>query len=682
MPLSAFVRQLAGRSAPIKSADAELLARFVATRDESAFAALVDRHTPTVLGACRRLLGHAQDAEDATQAVFLLLARNADRVRQPAVLGAWLHGVAVRVARKARARRRPVQPLPEVTSPTLPLEPSWADARRVIDEVLAALPETLRAPLVLCYLEGLTRDEAAARLGWPLATLRGRLERGREKLRAGLGRRGFPLVAGLLAVVLESPAPAAPNWTTTTTAIATGAAPPPLTVTPLSTGVLPVKAPLVRIAVIACLGLAAAGVFAARRSEPPPITSPKSQARVLAPDPNAGPPDKTLAGEWRAMLTGDGATRTETLRFVDGKHLVWQVHLRSPGVDTSVTLRGKYELKNGKLTYDVTERWNGEEPMRVMPKDAVRKYQMTWAENRTEFALKTKDSESVRTYRAVKDEVAVQPVPAALNKIERTIKKEPKYTGDPRYLLLTFGPEAKFRTWVVLDGTTLYIDRNGNGDLTEDGEKFDNPNTVQKGLDGKVSVTLTGIDLTEPDGTSHSIKVITTLKITDTSTYVRLGAQARGGPDQLAGLTNLRLAETAKEAQVLHFGGNEVIVRPSLSMPSPLSVDKAVEFRVQFGTPGIGSGSFASFVGEKLAEGLGPIAEFEFTPLKASDKPVKATVNLVDRCCGDQFFGKIAVPDGVKVGVNAVKVTLSFPACPWGKVEPTTHFVDVLPKQK
>ncbi|VTR91382.1 sigma-70 family rna polymerase sigma factor : RNA polymerase sigma factor, sigma-70 family OS=Singulisphaera acidiphila (strain ATCC BAA-1392 / DSM 18658 / VKM B-2454 / MOB10) GN=Sinac_0102 PE=4 SV=1: Sigma70_r2: Sigma70_r4_2 [Gemmata massiliana] len=682
MSLSAFVRQLAGRSVPIKSADAELLARFVATRDESAFAALVDRHTPTVLGACRRLLGHAQDAEDAAQAVFLLLARNADRVRQPAALGAWLHGVAVRVARKARSRRRPVQPLPEVTSPTLPPEPSWADARRVIDEVLAALPETLRAPLVLCYLEGLTRDEAAARLGWPLATLRGRLERGREKLRAGLGRRGFPLAAGLLAVVLESPAPAAPNWTITTTAIATGAVPPPLTVVPLSTGVLPVKAPLVRIAVIACLGLAAAGVFAARRAEPPPISPPKPQARILAPDPNAGPPDKVLAGEWRLTFTWDGATRTETLRFVDGKHLVWQVHLRSPGVDTSVTLRGKYELKNGELTYDVTERWNGEEPMRVKPEDAVRKYQMTWAENRTEFALKNKDSETVRTYRAVKDAVAALPAPAALNKIERTIKQEPKYTGDPRYLLLVFGAEAKFRTWVVLDGTTLYIDRNGNGDLTEDGEKFDNPNAVQKGLDGKVSVTLTGIDLTEPDGTSHSIKVITTLKVTDTSTYVRLGAQARGGPDQLAGLTNLRLAETAKEAQVLHFGGNEVTVRPSLSMPSPLSVDKAVEFRVQVGTPGIGSGSFASFVGEKLAEGLGPVAELEFTPLKAGDKPVQTTVNLIDRCCGDQFFAKVAVPDGVKIGVNAVKVTLSFPACPWGKVESTTHFVDVLPKQK
>ncbi|MBP3960097.1 RNA polymerase sigma factor [Gemmata sp. G18] len=691
MSLSAFVRQLAGRTAPVKSADTELLARFIATRDEGAFAALVDRHTPTVLGACRRLLGHAQDSEDAAQAVFLLLARNAERVRRPAALGAWLHGVAVRVARKARARRRPVRPLPEVVPSAVPPDPSWADARRVIDEVLAALPESLRAPLVLCYLEGLTRDEAAVRLGWPLATLRGRLERGREKLRAGLGRRGFPLAAGLLAVLLESPAPAAPGWSATTTAVATGAVPPPPTIISLSTGVVPVMPPLVRTVVIVCLGVVAAGLFAARKSEPTPVAPPQLPSRALAPDPTAGPPDKSLAGAWRATITvPDGTTRTETLRFVDGKNLVWQVHLRSPGVDSSVTLRGRYELKNGELVYNVTERWNGEEPMRMNPEEAARKYKLTWSEDRTGFEVKNWDAKgdgtdspwATRKFRALKDEGAAPPVPAALNKVERAIKKEPKFVGEPKYLLLAFGSEVKFRVWVVLDGTALYVDRNGNGDLTDDGEKFDNPNAVQKGRDGKVrGIVYTGIDLTEPDGTSHTIKIISIMNLESGGTYAKLGVQARGGPDQIAGLTNLRLAET-KDAQVLHFGGTEVTVRPSLSMPSPLDANQAIEFRAQVGTPGIGSGSFVSFVGEKLAEGLGPTAEFEFTPLKAGAVPAKVVVNLTDRCCGDQFFAKVAVPDGMKVGVGAAKVTLSFPACPWGKVAPTTHTVDVMPKQK
>jgi RNA polymerase sigma factor (sigma-70 family) len=692
MSLSPAVRQIfAGLSGDdlARLTDTELLARFTANRDESAFAVLVERHAPAVLGVCRRMLGHAQDAEDAAQAVFLVLARNARRVRKPAALSAWLHGVAVRVSRKALARRRKAEPLPGALPAAEPPDgATWADARRVIDEALATLSESLRLPVVLCYLEGLTRDEAAARLGWSLDTFRGRLERGREKLRAVLARRGFPLAAGLLAVLLESPASAAPGWVGATAALASGSASAPPAVASLSTGVLPVRAFTICALVVACAGGLAAGLYVMQKQpEKPPVAPPPILEKLLVPDPKAPAVSKELAGVWRSSRTEDGATRTETLRFVDGKHLVWQMHLRSPGVDTSVTIRGAYVLKDGELTIDALAKWNGEEPMAVRPDDAGRKYKLAWSEDRSGFNLSdvkaAADSPwAVREFRPVKDERAEPPaVPKALQKVERAIRKEPKYAGEPRYLLLAFGPEAKFLVWVVLDGTTLYVDRNGNGDLTDDGEKF--TDGAVKHEKGKVrSVMYFGIELTEPNGTKHPNLMMSAVNMESGGTYAKFGVRVNGKTDQTAGLTNLRLAESAKDAQVAHFGGTEITVRPSLSMPGYPDANARADFRVQVGTPGIGSGSFVSFLSELTAEGIGPVAEFEFTPVKAGEPTRKITLHLTERCCGDQFFAKVAVPDDVTTGVNAAKVTLSFPDCPWGKVEPATHTVDVMPKRK
>src|SRR5262245_58633051 len=187
-------------------ADAELLECFLARRDEDAFGALVRRHGAMVLGVCRRVLRHTQDAEDACQATFLLLARKAAAVRQREALGGWLYRVARHVALKVRsdAARRSARDGGAVVRCLADAaeEVTWREALAVLDEELSRLPAAYRAALVLCYLEGQTQDEAARQLGWSLGALRGRLERGRAKLRARLSRRGVGLPAALLGVAL------------------------------------------------------------------------------------------------------------------------------------------------------------------------------------------------------------------------------------------------------------------------------------------------------------------------------------------------------------------------------------------------------------------------------------------------------------------------------------------------
>jgi RNA polymerase sigma factor (sigma-70 family) len=159
-----------------------------------------------VFGVCRRLLRQESDVEDAFQATFLVLARRAAAIRKTASLGSWLHGVAWRVAMRARAdtARRAAR---EQSCPATPRadhsdEVSWAEVRAILDEELARLPDRYRAPLVQCYLEGQTQDEAARHLGWSPRTLRRRLGRARDLLRARLEARGLALSAGLLTVAV------------------------------------------------------------------------------------------------------------------------------------------------------------------------------------------------------------------------------------------------------------------------------------------------------------------------------------------------------------------------------------------------------------------------------------------------------------------------------------------------
>ncbi|MFO0807834.1 MAG: RNA polymerase sigma factor [Gemmataceae bacterium] len=197
------------RSAHAPLTDRELLRRYAVEGDEAAFAALVQRHTGMVLGVCRRVLPTVQDAEDACQATFLVLARKAGSVRWQPSAANWLYTTARHVADRARlagvrrARREAkaaadaAQPVDRMTGRELLV---------TLDEELGRLSPIYREPLVLCYLEGLTRDEAASRLRIPAGTVKIRLERGRKRLGDALVKRGVVAGAGLLALAATSPA--------------------------------------------------------------------------------------------------------------------------------------------------------------------------------------------------------------------------------------------------------------------------------------------------------------------------------------------------------------------------------------------------------------------------------------------------------------------------------------------
>ncbi len=204
-PVQRFLSRISGAGPGAEADDRALLCRFVAEGDQAAFAALVGRHGPMVLGLCRRLLGDAHDAEDAFQATFLVLARKAGSVGRPELLSNWLYGVAYRTAARARvaaARRRvwerQMSEMPAVAVPP----PVPSDLRQVLDEELERLGPKYRAPVVLCYLEGKTTEEAARQLGCPRGTVLSRLSRAREQLRRRLVRRGVTVSVAALAAVL------------------------------------------------------------------------------------------------------------------------------------------------------------------------------------------------------------------------------------------------------------------------------------------------------------------------------------------------------------------------------------------------------------------------------------------------------------------------------------------------
>jgi RNA polymerase sigma factor (sigma-70 family) len=224
--------------------DGQLLECFIARREEAAFAVLVRRHGPMVLGTCRRLLRNSHDAEDAFQATFLVLVRKAAAVVPRERVGNWLYGVACHAARKAKAaaakRRAKERQAAERLRPEVPAEEVRHDWRPLLDRELSRLPDKYRLPVVLCDLEGRTRTEVARQLGCPEGTLSSRLATARKTLARRLVRHGLHLSAGALALALAQgvAAAAVPALLVASTikAAAAGAIAPP--VAALTQGVL------------------------------------------------------------------------------------------------------------------------------------------------------------------------------------------------------------------------------------------------------------------------------------------------------------------------------------------------------------------------------------------------------------------------------------------------------------
>ena len=191
--------------------DGQLLAEYRAEQEgsEAALRVLIHRHGPLVLGLCRRILGDEHAAEDAFQATFLVLVKKAEVLGDCTQLTNWLYGVALRVAKKERAkaaRRRVVErQAAHIRADWRDDEPEAAELRSVIDEEIQRMPERLRVPLMLCHLEGLRHEEVAWRLGCPVGTIESRLSRAREQLRSRLTRRGLAPTASVLAVASNPP---------------------------------------------------------------------------------------------------------------------------------------------------------------------------------------------------------------------------------------------------------------------------------------------------------------------------------------------------------------------------------------------------------------------------------------------------------------------------------------------
>jgi RNA polymerase sigma factor (sigma-70 family) len=303
--------------------DGRVLARFIQSRDEAAFGELVRRLGPMVLGVCRRVSGDAHLADDAFQATFLVLARRAAEVPPEAVRG-WLYGVAVRTAREARSvsARRRARELPVATPPDRPVnspEAPDADALRVLDEEIAALPEHLRAAVVLCELDGASRKVAADRLGIPEGTVRSRLAKARKVLAARLWRRGVTLPAAALAALGNASAAVPPQLASSAIALAVASTPVPPAVAILMHGVFRSMF-LKKLTISATCGLVfAVACLAARTTLPTAAAAFALQAPISnAADPAPGTDDRPQGGprwELQAVLEGH---KDEVVRLAFG----------------------------------------------------------------------------------------------------------------------------------------------------------------------------------------------------------------------------------------------------------------------------------------------------------------------------------------------------------------------------
>jgi RNA polymerase sigma factor (sigma-70 family) len=318
--LQRYLRRLCDEAVPAE--DAVLLKRFVAAKDREAFELLIARHGPMVLGTAGRFVDNSHDAEDVFQAVFLSLARLAKTIRHGRALPAWLHKTTCRIAAKVRTTRVP-RSQAELGNEKAAPEPSdniapeaqlvWQEVRQALDEELQRLPERLRSPLLLCYLSGLTRDEAAKQLGWSLGTLKRRLEEGRQALRLRLAKRGIASVGLALTVLTPEALQAAVSKSLVDSCLnlvfSTGAV-VPATIAALvlgSAGIMKGLAMKSLLALVAAIALGV-GIYAGTGEVAPPKIAEAKKEEVK-------PPQKEQVGQLDDPLPTGSTLRFGTSRF-------------------------------------------------------------------------------------------------------------------------------------------------------------------------------------------------------------------------------------------------------------------------------------------------------------------------------------------------------------------------------
>jgi RNA polymerase sigma factor (sigma-70 family) len=364
--------------------DRQLLDRFIESGNDAAFAVILDRHGPMLLGLCRRSLdGATHLAEDVLQATFLVLARKARSIRRRDSLVGWLCGVAGRLARQARSseraqtrrEQRAARERPEAHN----ADPAWEDLLRVLDAELQRLPDRYRAPLLLCYLEGRTQDEAASQLGWSLSTLRRRLESGRDLLKARMTGRGATLGAGLFAGFLAPSTARAVQTAELRRAVlaaATGAIPG----TAVSPSVLALASggmrmtTLTKISLFSALAVVLSGVLAGvgwmvARATPPGSPAVQARRALLENPPEAAGPraeaSKPAPGRDRFNdpLPAGALARLGTVAFRHGRTgYYWLTSLTfTPDGKHLISQGGgwvrRWDLANGQATVNLGDGW-------------------------------------------------------------------------------------------------------------------------------------------------------------------------------------------------------------------------------------------------------------------------------------------------------------------------------------
>lgn len=436
-------------------ADGDLLRQFAERNDEAAFVQLMDRHGDLVWGVCQRVLGQVQDAEDAYQATFLVLARQAAAIAKKDSVRGWLHGVAYRIAKNARRAAAVRRKREGRTEPRPPEDASeeltWKEVRQVLDEEMARLPEKYRLPLLLCYLEGKTQDEAARELGWGQGVFRGRLDRGRERLHRRLSRRGLGLSAGLSAILLtqgvsRAAVPAALRTATmealTLSAAGTISAPVAVLMEGTLRTMFLAKIKLAAGVVLSLAVLVAGAGWAAqqagggKREETPQTTGPEGPAKT--PDPSKPQKPQTRLMDFYGDPLPPGAlARLGTLR------------LRHGGTDTFVTYSpdgrflASWDCHNGFNSHKI-RLWDAQTGRPLLTSSLIEGNTIAFSPDGKLLATATVDPTQQKCQVVLWQTETGQEVRRLTATANASIDKAPGFAGTPvRIRTLAFSPDGK-----------------------------------------------------------------------------------------------------------------------------------------------------------------------------------------------------------------------------------------------